>query len=265
MSKLNIFSVLNIAGLTAMITVNTLANTLPINGKTTGEVSAQFDNLFTPAGFTFSIWSVIYLGLIAFVVYQFRYGQSSHASSPPMASAIGWPFLISCIANSCWIFAWHHEYLGATLVFMGILLLSLIVVNVRAVRGLSTLHTKGYRWFVIVPLGLYLGWICIATIANMSVFLTAAEWDAWEVSPVIWATMMSCVGALVGLLLLMTLRLVPAAVAICWGLFGLLMKQWQNDGPSSLMLALMILIGLLLIGMASTYSRTPMQNLDTSD
>lgn len=89
----------------AMIVMNYLANALPLNGKTTGELSAQYPNLFVPAGITFSIWGVIYLLLGAFVILQFRHKNKS------LAKTVGWAFAISCLLNSFWIVAWHYEYL----------------------------------------------------------------------------------------------------------------------------------------------------------
>lgn len=256
MNSINLYKILNVIGLIGVITVNTLANTLPINGKSTGEVSAQFENLFTPAGLTFSIWSVIYLGLLGFAYYQASYAKPTDTPARHPAVYLGLPFLISCAANIAWIFAWHHQYFAITLVCMSILLISLIVLNIRSTE-LRQAHPSGkYTWLVWGPLGLYLGWICIATIANMAVYLTAIEWGQWGVSAMVWAVVLSVIGALVGLFLLRQLGLIPAAIAIAWGLFGLFMKQYQTLASRELMITYVVLIALLLIGIARTLRRS---------
>ncbi len=246
--KATAYKVLNILALIAVIVVNTLANTLPINGLRTGEVSAQYENLITPAGFAFSIWSVIYLGLIAFVIFQALAANSGNSGSKSLSVNLGPPFLISCASNIGWIFSWHYQNIDLSLVFMGLLLVSLIDINIRVFTLRTGQTSKGFTWFVWAPLGLYLGWICVATIVNVAVYFTSIDWNQMGISATVWAVTMICVGGLVGLWLLLKMRLIPAAISIGWGLFGIFMKQRQLEGPHAVMTACLIMIGLLAIG-----------------
>ncbi|MGC8827818.1 MAG: tryptophan-rich sensory protein, partial [Anaerolineae bacterium] len=93
------------AAVLVTIIVNALANILPLNGITTGEISDQFQVYFVPAGYVFSIWGLIYLGLVAFAIYQVLPAQRSN----PRLRSMSWPFLVSCAANIAWLFLWHYQ------------------------------------------------------------------------------------------------------------------------------------------------------------
>ena len=246
--------ILNIAGLLGVITINVLANTLPINGLTAGEVSAQYENLFTPAGFTFSIWSVIYLGLVGFAIFQFW--ETKNNSNPEIlssAGAIGITFFISCLANIGWLISWHHQLFSLTLLLMSILLLSLIDIN-RRIHQISERYSSFKRannvfiWSVKIPFGLYLGWICVATIANAAVYLKFSEWSAWGISEQSWATFMVVVGAMIGLWMLARFRSISAVVAVAWGILGIYLNIWKTENialaGACIMMVLIILVGI---------------------
>lgn len=178
------------------LAVNGLANALPINGVTTGEVSDSFDTLFVPAGYAFSIWGLIYLGLIAYAIYQAFPSQRAN----PRLQAIAIPFLIASAANPVWIFLWHYRLFTLTLVAMVTLLLSLITVY-RRLRPENGLVPAGERWLVRLPFSIYLGWISVATIANAQDVLYWWGWDGFGISDVTWAVTMLMAGlALAGLM-----------------------------------------------------------------
>ncbi|WP_169086988.1 tryptophan-rich sensory protein [Paenibacillus sp. PL91] len=126
---------LNVIGLAAVLAVNGLAQWLPINGKTTGELSAKYPLLITPAPYAFSIWSIIYLLLIGFVAYQLR----PQAANSKALQSIGPWFPISCLLNVAWILVWHYEKLTASVFVMLGLLLSLIAIY-TAVRRTKQEH-----------------------------------------------------------------------------------------------------------------------------
>jgi hypothetical protein len=250
------FKILNVVGLIAVIATNILANTLPINNMTTGEVSAQYDNFFTPAGFTFSIWSVIYIGLIAFAIFQFFDDKKHQEQSNTVVLALGTTFFISCFANVSWIFAWHYQEFSLTILFMALLLLSLIDINRRLFKLEATKDfSKSFKAMVWAPFGIYLGWICIATIANVAVYLTFKDWSGFGISELSWTIAMLVIGTLIGLWLLARTGLIPAAMAIMWGIIGIYFKQWQNNGSDTILITSLILIGLLAIGVARTFRR----------
>jgi hypothetical protein len=118
---------LTLLAFAAMIYVNYLANSLPINGKTTGQLSGFYPNLFVPAGITFTIWGIIYLLVAAYCIWQF------FPASRETASQIAWLFIISCVFNGLWIVAWHYQKLPLSLLIMTGLLVSLILINLQVI------------------------------------------------------------------------------------------------------------------------------------
>ena len=185
---------LNWVGLVVVLAVNGLANALPLNGKTTGEISDSIPTLFTPAGYVFSIWSVIYLGLLAFAWFQGRRAQAT----AEFQERIGYWFFLSCVLNSAWIVAWHYEQFPLTLVLMLGLLISLLTIYLRLDAGRRTVSTAESRW-VYLPFSIYLGWISVATIANLSAVLYQWGWTGGPLAPEIWTAIMVVVAGVLGI------------------------------------------------------------------
>ncbi len=148
------------------LTVNFLANALPLNGQNTGEISDRFQVYFVPAGYVFSIWSVIFIGWIAFALYQFRATQKES----PRLRRLGYLFALSGIFNALWLFCWHYNAFGWSVLVMLTLLGLLIASYLRLDVGRVAVKPAG-KWFVDVPFSVYLGWITVATVANVSSFL----------------------------------------------------------------------------------------------
>ena len=153
---------LALAATLIVIGVNAAANILPINGYNTGELSALYPTGFTPAGWVFAIWSLIYLGLIALSIWAIR----AKGAAADRMNAIRPAFLVSCVANASWIFVWHYRHILASLLVMLVLLASLIVVYVQLRR--TRPQSWGERLCVDLPISLYLGWITTATIVNLA-------------------------------------------------------------------------------------------------
>jgi len=160
--------VINVVAMIIALSVNGLANALPLNGKNTGVISDQFRVYFVPAGYVFAIWGVIYIGWIAFAVYQALPAQRNN----PRLARIGWLFAANCVANAAWLFTWHYELLPLSVVAMLALLLSLIGIYIRLNIGRARVTTIE-KWCVDVPFSIYLGWISVATIANITDLLYA--------------------------------------------------------------------------------------------
>ncbi|MFL7813004.1 MAG: tryptophan-rich sensory protein, partial [Anaerolineales bacterium] len=192
MKKINGRQWMTILATLATITINVLANTLPINGLYTGDISDRFDIYFVPAGYVFSIWGVIYIGWLVYSVFQ---ALPSQAENPVLKKIAPW-YWISSLGNIAWIFLWHYEVFAFTLLFMVLILASLLVVN-RALAGVEG-QTK---WYVKLPFSLYLGWISVATIANASQWLYFFDWSGWGIQPATWAVIMLAVASLLGILM----------------------------------------------------------------
>ncbi|MFO7844077.1 MAG: tryptophan-rich sensory protein, partial [Bacteroidales bacterium] len=167
---IKIFVVLTYVG---MVVVNYLANSLPINDRTTGEISNAYPNLFSPAGITFSIWGLIYLLLAGYVVYQFT---KSGQNQKKLLQKVNIYFIATSVANICWVFAWHYDFIGLSLLIMAALLFFLIRIADILRDEQLTLQDK---LFVHAPFSVYFGWITVAAIANATVFLVSIGWNGF--------------------------------------------------------------------------------------
>ena len=174
-----------------MIVMNVLANIVPFFGRGTGEVSALYPTLVTPAGYVFAIWGLIYIGLLAYAVAQFV----SPLATDPLPEQLAWPLIVSNVANIVWLLLWHSLNIYWTVPVMLVLLASLIVAYRIARRDRPDHISALERWAVRAPLGLYLGWVSVATIANISGALYAARWSGWGIPAEWWGVIVLVVGA----------------------------------------------------------------------
>jgi hypothetical protein len=204
----------------ATIGINVLANALPINGLNTGEISDRFNVYFVPAGYVFSIWGLIYIGLIAYAIYQALPSQREN----PRLRATGWWIVLGGIANSAWIFLWHYNQFPLTLIAMLVLLATLIVTYLRLGVG-RTKITSGERWAVHLPFSIYLGWITVATIANISDVLDYLHWNRFGLAPETWMDIVLAAVVVIAALMSFTRRDVAYAVVLLWALAGIAVKQ----------------------------------------
>jgi hypothetical protein len=214
---------INVITTLVTLTVNGLANALPINGLTTGDISDNFDVFFVPAAYVFSIWGLIYLGLIAFTVYQALPGQRDN----PRLRRLGYLYALSGAANSAWIFLWHYQRFLLTLLAMLILLGSLIATYLRLGIG-RTEVSAAERWTVRVPFSIYLGWVSVATVANATSLLDFLGWGGWGIAPDIWALIMLVVAAGIAGLVLWTRRDVAYGLVFVWAYVGIAVKHTET-------------------------------------
>jgi hypothetical protein len=223
MQKIRILAIANLLAFIATIIVNTLAITLPINGKTTGELSEMYPNLFVPAGITFSIWSVIYLLLLVFVIWQVveAFKNSENAR---IVDAIGPWFIVSSLANCSWILAWHYVMPVLSLVIMVILLISLIKIylNLDSARGDIP---KNQRFFAYPVFSIYLGWLTVATIANTAAALVYYGWQGAPLTEATWTIIMISVAIAMGLYFSLFNKDIFYTMVIVWALYGIFLKR----------------------------------------
>jgi translocator protein len=212
--------VLNVLAFILVVAVNGLANSLPINNQTTGAVSDKYPVLFTPAGYVFSIWGLIYLGLLAFVIYQALPGQRNN----PRLERVGYWFFWSCIFNSIWIFLWHYELMLWSVLVMGGLLVSLIMVYLRLETGRS--RVAAVEMFLArLPFSIYLGWISVATIANVSVLLFTLGWDGIGLVEQVATVILLAIGSLLGFLMSRRHADVAYPLVLAWAFAGIVVNQ----------------------------------------
>ena len=213
----------------AMVTMNGLANALPLNGRTTGAISDAYPSLFTPAGITFSVWGVIYLLLGAHVLYQhglFRDGPETPADAA-LLNRVGVLFIISSVANTVWIFAWHYDFIPLSVLLITVLLvcLALIVTTLRKAN-----LTGRQRWLVGVPFSVYFGWTTVAVVANVTVMLVRWHWDGFGLADATWATIMVLVAMAIGTLTMLRNRDVAYGLVLIWAFSGILLRQVSAAG-----------------------------------
>jgi len=230
-SKKISYALLNLIGFIAVIAVNTLAMTLPINNITTGEVSDKYPNLFVPAGITFSIWGVIYLFLALFIIYQFVIAFKKSTGERGIFEKTGLLFFLSCIFNVSWIFAWHYGIVWLSLAIMILLLITLISIYVRLRTGRAGIKNHE-KFFVNIPFSLYLGWITVATIANVTAFLVDINWDGFGISEQLWAVILIAAALIITLLTLLSRNDIFYSLVVIWAFTGIILKRIADTGTS---------------------------------
>ncbi len=220
MNRDTLRQILVIVALVAMIVVNGLANALPLNGLNTGEISDRFDVYFVPAGYVFSIWGLIYLALALFAVYQALPAQREN----PRLRRIGYLFVLSCAANIAWIFLWHNLQFPLTLVAMLLLLGWLIAIYLHLGTGRS--HASAAEtWCVRVPFSIYLGWITVATVANVTSLLDFLQWGGWGIAPQAWAAIMLVAATVITAAVALTRGDIAYVLVIIWAFVGIALKH----------------------------------------
>ncbi|WP_226584195.1 TspO/MBR family protein [Halobacillus litoralis] len=230
---------LNLLAYILVVTVNVLANALPLNGQTTGEISNRLDVLFTPAGYVFSIWGLIYILLGIWVIRQF---PASRRDLPLYQETSGL-FVLSSILNALWVFMWHYEFFGLSVIVMLLLLLTLIRLYVTAKEA-------GASFFDLLPFSVYLGWISVATIANISYYLTYIGWDGFGIPASVWTFVLLAVATLLALYFLKKEDDWVYPLVFVWAFIGIAVKN-QDAGVPLVVYSAYIFAAILLIASLS--------------
>jgi benzodiazapine receptor len=239
MNKDTVRQILVLIAVIAVIAVNFLAVSLPLNDLDTGEISDRFEVYFVPAGYVFSIWSLIYLGLIAYGIFQVLPAQKEN----PRLRSIGYLFVLSSLANITWLFLWHYEVFLFTPVAMLTLLISLIAIYLRLDVGRAEVSTAE-KWSVHIPFSIYLGWISVATIANITQWLYYLGWSGWGIPPEVWAVIMLAAGVVISTLMSLTRGDVAYSLVLVWAYIGIAVKQ---AGTPLVAYSALIGVGLILV------------------
>lgn len=234
--KRNTLLILETLSYLLVLMFNFLANALPLGGKQTGQVSAEYPTLFTPAGFTFSIWGIIYFLLAVYLLR--RWSLIRRGDLIPGGE---W-FVLSSILNISWLFAWHYGYLGISMLLMAGFLLVLI----RWYSIACSYRRKPHFW-LSVPVSVYLAWICVATIANASIFLVSL---GGLPQTAIWTTVMLFIAAGMGVFMLFRFRDLAFVLVILWAFFGIYHNRISDGGDDALWVSRMVLVsgGSMLAG-----------------
>ncbi len=232
----------NILALAIVIIVNGMANAVPLGGQTTGEISDKYPSLFTPAGYVFSIWGLIYLGLIAFVIWQ---ALPQQRTSQRLAT-IRLPFVLSCVCNAAWIFAWHYDRLWLSLALMLGLLLSLVTIY-RALNDALSDLSRQETWLVKLPFSVYTGWITVAFIANFSAIQLVQGWDDLVFSAASWTVLKIAVAGSIAIWVLFRQHNLAFVLVIIWASIGIAFKHQAVPLVAGAAAVIACLVSLLIL------------------
>jgi benzodiazapine receptor len=237
----------NIIAFVLTVIVNSLAgSTTLIGGKTTADISNLYPTLITPAGYVFAIWGVIYILLGIFVVYQALPSEQGKEYQ----NKISWLFILSSLLNMTWLFLWQNEILSLSVVVMFLLLVSLIAIYLRLNIGKSTASLRE-KLAIRLPFSVYLGWITIASIANVAAFLVSIGWDGFGMSLENWAILIIIVTLLITLTVVTMRKDIAYALVIVWALLGIAANQSGNPNivtttEASVVIAVVALIAVVI-------------------
>ena len=220
MSKDNLRQYANLLSVILALAVNVLATALPLNNQTTAQISDRFKVYFVPAGYVFAIWGLIYIGWIAFVVYQFL---PAHKESPRLRK-LGYLFALTGIFNALWLFCWQYNHFTLSVIVM-LILLGLLIASYLNLNVGHTPVGAAEKWCVDISLSVYLGWISVATIANIADWLYFVHWNGFGIDPQAWAVIMLLVATLLGLAMALTRRDSGYLFVFVWAFAGIAIKQ----------------------------------------
>ncbi len=247
MANFRFYSILNAIGLVLVLIVNYLANALPIGGQNTGEVSDSVPTLFTPAGYAFAIWGLIYTLLVIWVIRQFI----AREDQKEIYAKIGIWFFISCLLNSAWIFIFQYLYFTLALLIMVLFLVTLIIIYSIIQNSRMT------TWFMRLPISIYIGWISVATIVNVFVVFQANGIETlFGLSEETWAIIMLIVGGILGILFTRKNRDIAYSLVFVWAFIAISVKQSAYSGiVTTVWIVVVILVLNILVQLIRNYRK----------
>ena len=198
-----------------VIAFNWMAAAGYVNGVTPQAISDKYPTVITPAGYAFSIWSLIYVGLAAFSIYQVLPTTLSRFRSARS------PYILSCVLNCVWIYFWHHDLVAVCLFVIVLLWLSLLWTYKTLDPGDSTADT----WLIKVPFGIYSGWVTAASLVNLVVALKSSNVEISDSALIILGVALILIAAAVAVAARIMLRNFFFPLAVAWALAAIGVKQ----------------------------------------
>jgi benzodiazapine receptor len=242
-----VYQTMNVVAVIAALVMNTLVNILPLNGVTTGQVSDSYPNLFTPPGYVFSIWGVIYILAIVFMIYQARPSQRSE----PYLIQIGFLYIISAVANVFWLFIFHYSYgvpqlFVVSLVPMTVLLLCLLAIYQRLGVGKGEVSWN-QKLAVHLPISVYLGWISLAIIANIASVLNVLILCIPTPTQALWTALVLVVALTITVLMVWTRRDFAFGLVVIWASIGIALNRFAIPIIFRTSIATAVIIAILIL------------------
>lgn len=203
-----------------VIVMNVLANSLPLGGITTGAVSYRYPNLFQPSGMTFSIWGVIYLLLGWFTIFQLSTLTQPLVERVDASFYLNLLFAISSIFNVLWLLSWHYNRIMLSMVMMVVLLISLLI---------ATRYAMPLKGISAVAFSVYLGWICVATIANASITLVSIGVASFSNLSIILTILILIIGVVIGSVYALKDNNLAFALVFLWAYLGIFIRHSSGE------------------------------------
>jgi hypothetical protein len=220
-----IYAVLNSLLIAFVIFWNYWVNTGNLNGKTVGGLSAEYANLFTPAGYAFAIWGIIFIGLIVLAINQLWMAFGGKDDRGSIIKMGPW-LLLTNLGNVAWLWFWLQEQTGMSVTVMLIILasLSMIVIRLDLENWDAPMSVIIMEWW---PITVYFGWISVATIANISAWLAKLEWS-WLLSELQWTLVMISIAATLNIIMVLTRNMREFAAVGIWALLAIAVRHWDS-------------------------------------
>ncbi len=219
------YAIINAVVILVVIFWNYWSNTGVVNGNTVGDLSDQYTNLFTPAGYAFAIWGLIFLGLIVLGAYHIKLAFFGGDHSETILQMGPW-LTVANLGNAAWLWVWLHEQTGLSVLVMIVVLFSLLqlIVQLKMEKWDAPLKVIALVWW---PISLYSGWIAVATIANISAWLAKIGW--LEVfTEIQWAVIMVSIAALLNLFMIYTRNMREFAAVAIWAIIAIAIRHWDH-------------------------------------
>lgn len=225
----------------AMVLMNFLANALPINNRSTGAISDAYPNLFAPAGPAFSIWGLIYILLGGYLIYQFL---NKNQKIEAIINRINPLFIMTSLANILWILAWHYDYIGISVLIMATLLILLIkIADIIRTENFTALP----KILIWAPFSIYFGWITVASIANITVFIVSLSWNGFGIADFVWTSIILLVGSIIGILRMNKDKNIAYGMVLIWAYSWILFKHLSLGGFGGQYMSIIITVILCLM------------------
>jgi hypothetical protein len=233
MRKIKALAIFNALSLFVHIAFAYMTQVKAINQKDVSEISAQYETLFTPAGITFAIWGLIYVTLAIMCLYHIviAYKHDKFHPANTDLEQMGGLFILVSLSSAAWLYAWTHDQLSLSVSLIVLQLIGLFAIHQR-LHMYDTFKTAGLKVCTQFPLSIYFGWISIATIANISSFLVAKQWDGYGIAPSQWVVIMMSVAILLSVMMILFRRNIYFGLVIAWGFYGIIVKR-ETVSPGS--------------------------------
>jgi len=267
MSSDKLRQVLVVFTIVSVIVMNYLSQAVPFGGQTNGQVSDRYHTDFTPAGYAFSIWGLIYLGLIGFAIYQALPAQRAN----PRFRAIGLLVVLNGLLNCLWLPAFQNEYFAVSVLIILGMLFTALGINLGLRLGARSTPDQALRkvvptaetWLARVPFAIYFGWLTVATIANVSVWLLAAGWNGWGLSAQTWSEIMMTAGIIIGTLTFVRIRSYAYLLVFVWAYVAIAVEQQGNGSVPLVAMVGAVIAGVVLVS-ATVWRRSRLASRQAS-